>query len=87
MRGFYFSLAVLDSIGDKFGFTNLRSCLYKSEFYDVFKQNKCLRLDFKRIFICLCLMIRYLENAEKVLSVLFTGSSNYLYERVIVDLS
>ena len=25
----------------------------KSEFYDVFKQDKCPRLDFKRIFICL----------------------------------
>ena len=43
------------SIGDKFESTNLRSYRSKSEFYDAFKQDKCLRLDFKRIFICLCL--------------------------------
>ena len=53
--GFYFSLAVLGSIGDKFGSINRRSYCSKSEFYDVFKQAKCLRLDFKRIFICLYL--------------------------------
>ena len=54
--GFYFSLAVLGLIGDKLGFTNVRSYRSKSEFYKVFKQDKCLRLDFKRIFFCLCLM-------------------------------
>ena len=53
--GVYFSLAVLGSIGDKFGFTNLRSYRSKSEFYDVFKEKSFPRLDFKRIFICLCL--------------------------------
>ena len=43
------------SIGDKFEFTNVRSYSPKSEFFDVFKQAKCPNLDFKRIFICLCL--------------------------------
>ena len=55
MLGFHFPLAVLGSIGDKFGFTNLRSYCSKSEFYDVFMQDKRTRLDFIRIFICLCL--------------------------------
>ena len=52
--GFYFSLAVLVSGSDKFRFKHLRSYRSKSEFYDVFKQDVCPRLDFKRIFICLC---------------------------------
>ena len=36
-------------------FTNLRSYSSKSQFYDVFRQDKCPCLDFKRIFTCLCL--------------------------------
>ena len=55
MESLYFSLAAWDSIYDKFRFTTLRNYCSKSEFYDVFKQDKCLRLEFKRIFICLCL--------------------------------
>ena len=51
----YFSLPVSSSIGDKFEFTNVRSYSPNSEFFDVFKQAKCPSLDFKRIFICLCL--------------------------------
>ena len=42
--GFYFSLAVLGTIGDKFGFINLRRYHSKFEFHDVFKQDKCPRL-------------------------------------------
>ena len=44
--GFYILLAVLGSIGDTFGFINLRRYHLKSEFYDVFKQDKCPRLEF-----------------------------------------
>ena len=51
----YFSLAVSGSIGDRFEFTNLRSYSSKSEFFYVFKQDKCPSFDFKRFFICLCL--------------------------------
>ena len=51
--GIYFSLAVFGAIGNSFGITNLRSYRFKSEFYNVFKQDKCTRLNFKRIFICL----------------------------------
>ena len=36
MLGFYFLLAVLGSIDDKFGLKNLRSYCSKSEFKDVF---------------------------------------------------
>ena len=39
------------SVGDKFRFTNLISYRSKSEFYDIFEQDKCLRLDVKRTFI------------------------------------
>ena len=66
--GFHFSLAVLGSIGDKFGFTSLRSYCPKSEFYHVFKQDKRPRLDFERIFICLCLR-SFDANTDKALSV------------------
>ena len=53
---FYFSFAVSGSIGAKFESTNLRSySCSKSKTLDVFQQDKCPSLDFKRIFICLCL--------------------------------
>ena len=44
---FYFSLGVSGSIGDTFEFTNLRRYRSKSEFFDVFKQDKCPSLDLK----------------------------------------
>ena len=40
-----FQAFTFDSIGDKFRFTNLRSYHSKSEFYDVFKQDKHPRLN------------------------------------------
>ena len=52
---FYFTFAVSGSVVDKFEFTHLRSYSSNSERFDVFKQDKCLSLDFKRFFICLCL--------------------------------
>ena len=49
---FCFPMAALGSIGDRLGLKTLRSYWSKSEFYDVFKQDKCPNLDFKRMFIC-----------------------------------
>ena len=51
---FHFSLAVLGSIGYKLRFTNPRKYCSKSEFYDVFKQDKRPRLVLKRVFSCIC---------------------------------
>ena len=36
---------------NRFGFTNLRSYCSNSKFYDVFKQDKCPSIDFKRVCI------------------------------------
>ena len=47
-------MAVLGLVGDEFGFTKLRSYCSKSGFYDVFKQDKCTTLAFKRMLVCLC---------------------------------
>ena len=47
----YLSFAVLDLTGNKFGFTNHGSYCSKSKFYDVFKQDKCPGLDFKKVYI------------------------------------
>ena len=58
---FYFTLAVSGSIGDKFEFTYLT----KSELFDVFKQDKCPSLDFKRFFACL--FLRRFDGRRKTL--------------------
>ena len=47
----YLSFAVLGSTGNKFEITNFRHYCSKSKFYGVFKQDKCLSLDSKRIYI------------------------------------
>ena len=55
----YLSLAVLNSTGNKFGFTNLRSYWSKSKFYDVFKQDRCPSLDFNRVYIGWCFKVKF----------------------------
>ena len=72
----------MDSIGDKFGFTNLRRYHDKFEFYDVFKQDNCPKLDFKRIVTCLYLRSFDARKTRRKSPFLFTGSSKAFYERV-----
>ena len=81
-------LAGLGSIGDQFGFINLRSYRSKSEFYDVFKQDKCPRLDFKRIFISLCLRSYGVRKTrKKVLNVhYFSSDRPKITKWLMVDL-
>ena len=70
--GFYFSLAVLGSIGDTFGSINLRSYCSKSKFYDVFNKVKCPRL----------------ENTDKALSAqYFSPDHPKITKGLMVDLS
>ena len=84
----YFRLLLFigGSIGDKFGFTNLRSYRSKSKFDIVFKQDKCPRLYFK-IFI-MFKEFRCSENTDKVLSVhYFSLHHPKIMKGLMVDLS
>ena len=59
-------------------------------FYTVFKQDKCPKLDFKRLFICLCLrsFVRCQENTDKMLSVhYFSPECAKITKGLMVDLT
>ena len=76
---FFFPLVVSGSAGDKFGFTNLRISSSKSEFYDIFRQDKCTTLDFKRISICLCL--RSFDPRKTLINCLVSNTFHWIVQR------
>ena len=78
--GFYYSLAVLGAIGDKFWFTNLRRYHSKSKFYDVFKQDECPSFGFKRGFICLGL--RSFDPGKTRINLLVSSTRHCIVQRL-----
>ena len=74
---FYFPLAVSGSIGDEFGFTNLKRYSSKSQFYDVFRQDKCPSLDFKRIFICF-------DPRKTLINCFASGTFHWIVQRFVM---
>ena len=59
--------------------TNLRSYSSKSEYYDVFRQDKCPSLDFKTIFICLCL--RSFDPRETLINCFASSTFHWIIQR------